>query len=283
MRNLFKIVTRILFTSYMVHTLCLLGLSKELKIQPVEVPNTLPCNYSQGKQEYDDNGHIWSLSDVNISHVKKSRKLIALTFDDAPASTLEEILKVFLNFNATHPDAPASATIFCNGKNIVPSTKRSLQTALAAGFELGNHTQNHKNLFLLSPDEIRKEITQTDQLLYTLDKKRTHLLRAPYGNVNNEVRSASTAPIISWFIDTLDWTGISAEEIYDTVWQGKFCGAIVLMHDGYENTSKALERLLPELYDTGYQAVTVSQMAKAHHRSLECGGVYTRIRPISSR
>ena len=57
----------------------------------------------------------------------------------------------------------------------------------------------------------------------------------------------------------------SAEEIYDTVWENKCSGAIVLMHDGYNNTLQALKRLLPDLYDAGYQAVTVSQMAKAQN------------------
>lgn len=220
----------------------------------------------------------WSVASIDTSRIQTSRKLIALTFDDAPASTLDEILKVFLEFNISHSDAPATATVFCNGKNVKNSTKHSLQTAFALGFELGNHTQNHLNLVTLPPEKITEEIQKTDELLQSIDGQKTHLLRAPYGNVNEAVRTAANAPIIDWFIDTLDWTGISKDQIYHCIWQQKFPGAIVLMHDGYANTVEALKQLLNDLYNAGYQAVTISQMAKIHGCTLLAGGVYTRIR-----
>ncbi len=220
----------------------------------------------------------WDLSAVDISNVQQGRKLIALTFDDAPSSTLEAIVAVFLGYNYTHPMAPATATVFCNGRNISRHSMPTLHTAYAAGFEMGNHTQNHKNLPTLSSEEIQAEIDQTDQILEKIDSQRRHLLRAPFGNVDERVRTLSQAPIINWFIDTVDWTGASADDIYEAVWKGKGDGVIVLMHDGYENTVQALKRLLPDLYDAGYQAVTVSQMAKAHGCALKIGGVYTRAR-----
>lgn len=223
----------------------------------------------------------FDLSEVDISKISKSRKLIALTFDDAPAKTAEQITSVFLGYNATYADAPASATLFCNGKNLRSSTIPSLEVALTAGFELGNHTQNHKDLTKLTGEALRYEIEETDRLLARLDGKTTHLLRTPYGAMNDEIKHASRAPIIDWFIDTLDWTGISAEAIYNAVWQGKGDGVIVLMHDGYQNTVAALRRLLPDLYDAGYQIVTVSQMAKAHGCPLKAGEVYTRARDLS--
>lgn len=222
-------------------------------------------------------------ADVDISKVCKTRKLIALTFDDAPSKTTEEIISAFLAYNVTHPDAPASATLFCNGKNLYPSTIPSIEVALTAGFELGNHTQNHKDLTAVTAAELRYEIEETDRLLSRLDGKPIHLFRTPYGAMNEEIKQAARAPIINWFVDTLDWTGISAEAIYDTVWQGKGDGVIVLLHDGYPNTVTALRRLLPDLYNAGYQAVTVSQMAKAHHCALKIGGVYTRARDLSKR
>ena len=220
----------------------------------------------------------WQLSNVDVTKIDKNRKLIAFTFDDAPAKTLEQLIAVFLRYNAAHPAAPATATIFCNGCRVRRPVDTALHTAVAAGFELGNHTQNHKNLTTLSANEIREEIDKTDKLLSRYDGNCRHLFRAPYGELNAEVCSAIPAPAISWLIDTLDWTGVSAEAIYDTVWNRKSSGAIVLMHDGYENTVTALKRLLPDLYDAGYQAVTVSQMAKTHQCRLKIGSVYIRAR-----
>ena len=232
---------------------------------------------NQGKANSD----CWEMKAVDISQVQPHRKLLALTFDDAPASTLEEIVTVFLSYNQAHPDVPASATVFCNGARIHSATAPAVAAATALGFELGNHTQHHYDLTTLTPAELQSEIDRTDQLLYPFDKRRLHLLRAPYGRISDDVRQQAKSPIIDWFIDTNDWTGISAEEIYDAVWENKSDGAIVLMHDGYPNTVDALKRLLPDLYEAGYQAVSVSQMAKAHGCSLKIGQVYTRARKRS--
>ena len=245
---------------------------------PKAAAQNFPSSSATLQSKPTQSSSFWDVSDIDLSFVSQKRKLIALTFDDAPTSTLDPILKVFLDFNVSHSDAPASATVFCNGKNIKPSTQASLQTAFTIGFELGNHTQHHYNLVCLSPAEIQAEIQQTDAALKRFDGKSTHLLRTPYGNLNDAIREAASTPIISWFIDTLDWTGRSADEIYQAVWESKFSGCIVLMHDGYPNTVDALARLLPDLYEDGYQAVTVSQMAKAHNCPLKIGSVYIRAR-----
>ena len=220
----------------------------------------------------------WEMESVDISEIQPHRKLLALTFDDAPASTLEEIVAVFLSYNQAHLDAPASATLFCNGARINSSTAPAIAAAGALGFELGNHTQHHYDLSTLTEEELSQEIERTDQLLYPFDKQHLHLLRAPYGRISDAVRRQAKTPIIDWFIDTNDWTGVSEEEIYNTIWENKSDGAIVLMHDGYPNTVDALKRLLPDLYEAGYQAVSVSQMAKAHGCTLKIGQVYTRAR-----
>ncbi len=41
------------------------------------------------------NNGYWDVSDVDISAVDATKKLICFSFDDAPASTLESILSVF--------------------------------------------------------------------------------------------------------------------------------------------------------------------------------------------
>ena len=272
-----KNVTFSRFTLYMVCSF-LLFTQVNYPLKPTTVYAQEDTTATAKVSRLKEASEIWDVSKVSTSQVQSQRKLIALTFDDSPASTLDGIVKVFLDYNSTHSDAPATATIFCNGKNIKPSTHVSLQTAFAAGFELGNHTQNHKNLFLLSPEEIKEELIKTDRLLHSFDKKSTHLIRAPYGNVNENVRSVATAPIIDWFIDTLDWTGISEEIITETVLTGCFSGAIILMHDGYPQTINALKRLLPALKEKGYQAVNVSKLIKAHRFVFYRGKEYVRAR-----
>lgn len=228
-----------------------------------------------------DASTIWDVSDVDTSLIDPSRKLIAFTFDDSPAKTMENLLAVFAHFNEQNPDCPASATFFCNGIRILESTLPLLQTAYALGMELGNHTQAHLDLTTLTNEQILSEIEQTDRLLTRADGKPLHLLRPPYGKINEQVKSHSKTPVINWTIDTLDWRGDDANDIYERVWKGRFSGAIVLMHSGYPHTVSALKRLLPDLKADGYQVVSVSAMAKAHHCNLKTGSVYIRIRKQS--
>lgn len=220
----------------------------------------------------------WDVSDVDISHIDPTKKLIAFTFDDAPSRTLESILTVYAAYNEANPDCRASATIFCNSKLFDAQTPHLLSTCLALGIELGNHTHSHYDLTSLSEPILRDEIDRTDQALQTIDGKRRHLLRAPFGKSNDFVASIAPVPMIDWTIDTLDWSGVSEDAIYHTVFDNRFSGAIVLMHDGYQHTVDALKRLLPDLKADGYQVVSVSQLAKAHGCTLYQGNTYIRAR-----
>ena len=230
----------------------------------------------QAPSNRDEN--IWQVDDVDISEIDQSRKLIAFTFDDAPKHSLENILAIFAAFNEQNPDHKASATLFCNGIFIDQSTLPSLYTAWTMQFELGNHTQSHTDLTKLSKQALQEEITKTDKLLCQVDGKRLHLLRAPYGKLNDQVKALVSVPIIDWTIDTLDWKGTSSEAIYNEVMTNKADGSIVLFHDGYPNTMSALKRLLPDLKKEGYQVVSISKMAKAHACPLRNGSVYIRAR-----
>ncbi len=223
---------------------------------------------------------FWNVDEVDISRVNGDGKLIAFTFDDGPSRTLENILAVFADFNERSV-FPATATVFCNGIRCTAQSEQALHTALALGWELGNHGYSHTDFTALSENEYQREIQENDLLLERIDGNSIHLLRAPFGRINEQVKALATAPLIDWTVDTLDWTGASAESIYSAVWQGKFSGAIVLFHDGYEHTVSALKLLLPDLAEEGYQVVSVSQLIKAHGCALRKGGVYIRVRKQS--
>lgn len=221
---------------------------------------------------------VWNLSDVDVSGISPKRKLIAFTYDDAPSKTLENIFAVYADYNESHPDAPAFATVFFNSVRFDEQTPHLLATAHALRFELGNHTHSHYDLTTLSEQALREEIDKTDAELCKIDGKERHLLRAPFGKVNALVRAIAPTPLIDWTIDTMDWSGVSEESVYHSVFDNRFSGAIVLMHDGYEHTVEALKRLLPDLYEDGYQVVSVSQLAKMHGCTLCQGKVYIRAR-----
>ncbi len=220
----------------------------------------------------------WITENADVSEIDKTRKLIALTFDDTPSRTLERILAVFAAFNEENPDCKATATLFVNGGLLDNQNLHLLHVAHAMGFELGNHTQSHADLTKLNRERLITEIATTDELLSKVDGQTLHLLRAPFGRTNELVKEIAPTPLIDWTIDTLDWTGIDGEEIFSRVWEGRFSGAISLMHDGYEGTVYALKRLLPALKEDGYQVVSLSKMIELHGCRFQKGKTYIRAR-----
>ncbi len=228
--------------------------------------------------EPPSNSEVWDTSNIDISYIQPNRKLIAFTFDDGPAKTMENILAVFADYNEHNPDCIATATFFLNGMHITEESFPILHTAHILGCELGNHSQNHLNLTTLSQELLQAEIQATDEILSRVDGQALHLFRPPFGHINQEIKAQLKSPIINWTIDTLDWTGVSEEDIYHSVFDGRFSGGIVLMHDGYQSTVNALKRLLPDLKTDGYQVVSVSALAKAHGCTLYNGKEYIRAR-----
>ena len=245
---------------------------------PRQAEENLPSEQTPLPEPPELDPDIWDVSSVDISAVDKTKKLISFTFDDAPLRTLENILAVFAAFNEQNPDCPASATVFFNGYLFDAHSTQTVHAAHALGFELGNHSQSHLDLTTLDEATLREELDKTDALLAKIDGKPKHLFRAPFGRANELVSQSVCTPVISWTIDTLDWTGLGEEDIYRSVWDGRFDGAIALMHDGYTNTVSALKRLLPDLKADGYQVVSVSQLAKAQGQTLRRGKTYGRIR-----
>lgn len=233
---------------------------------------------STEKEEIPADPNVWNVSDVDISYIDERRKLVAFTFDDSPSRTMESIFAVFADYNEQNPDCRATATLFCNGVLMDEHSLHLLHTANILGFELGNHTYSHLDLTSLSKETLQSEIDRTDELLSRIDGKPRHLLRAPFGKIDQSVKEFVDTPIVNWTIDTLDWTKNSEENIYNTVISNLFSGAIVLMHDGYPATIDALKRLLPDLKEKGYQIVSVSALAKAHGCVLRCGSEYIRAR-----
>ena len=90
--------------------------------------------------------------------------------------------------------------------------------------------------------------------------------RAPFGSYNSTVLqtvgNAGYTYTFQWTIDSLDWTGNSATDIYNRVINNIVPGAIVLMHTGYgaNGTTAALPNIINQLRAMGYSFVTLSQL-----------------------
>jgi len=232
---------------------------------------------NSGSSSGQDNSDLWDVSDIDISHIGKNNRLIAFTFDDGPTDKTSELLKVFADFNTANPDFTAHATLFTIGSKINDENATVLLDAVKQKFELGNHTYSHNDLTKLSDDKIIDELSKTDMLLKKYDNKDFHLVRPAGGHADNRVLSLYRSTFINWTasLDTSDWQDSTTEnDIYNTVVSNLLDGGIVLMHQGYDKSVKAVKRLLPELKTLGYQVVSVSELIKYYNVEAEIGKLY---------
>lgn len=205
--------------------------------------------------------------DVVINRkIDKSKKMIALTFDDGPNYNTSKVIDVLNKYDI-------KATFFVLGSRAI-NNKDILKKMVDSGMEIGNHTYNHLLLTKYDENKIRSEIEDTTEVIYSATKKRPKLLRPSYGSVNNKIKKVANMPIIIWDIDTLDWKYHNSKRITSRVVNKVRDGDIILMHDIYSASLNALSNIIPILQDNGYEFVTIDELFYYKGISLENGKVY---------
>ena len=203
---------------------------------------------------------------VTSRKIDTDKKLVALTFDDGPNYNTNKILDVLNKYHVP-------ATFFVLGSKI-KGNEYILNKMKDSGMEIGNHTYNHLLLTKYKEDKIKKEITDTNNLIFEVTGKEPKLFRPSYGSFNKKIKNISEMPIIIWDIDTLDWKYHNSKKITSRVVNKVKDGDIVLMHDIYSATANALDNIIPMLANNGYSFVTVSDLFYYKGITLEKGKVY---------
>lgn len=203
---------------------------------------------------------------VTSRKIDTDKKLVALTFDDGPNYNTNKILDVLNKYHVP-------ATFFVLGSKI-KGNEYILNKMKDSGMEIGNHTYNHLLLTKYKEDKIKKEITDTNNLIFEVTGKESKLFRPSYGSFNKKIKNISEMPIIIWDIDTLDWKYHNSKKITSRVVNKVKDGDIVLMHDIYSATANALDNIIPMLANNEYSFVTVSDLFYYKGITLEKGKVY---------
>ena len=216
-------------------------------------------------------------SNVNIENeikrvVDPSKPMIALTFDDGPGEGTMEILKVLERYQAR-------ATFFVCGNGLsgnAENVSEILNKMDELGCDIGNHTMNHRQLDILSPKQIKKEVDGVNKIINKYTGHGAKFLRPPYGAGIRDRRVAKSVDMamVCWSVDTLDWKTKSKKETMKAVLKDAEDGDIVLMHDIHRWSVDAAIEIIPRLVRKGYQLVTVSEMAEARGVRLEKGKPY---------
>ncbi|GLX71401.1 polysaccharide deacetylase family protein [Paenibacillus glycanilyticus] len=189
-------------------------------------------------------------------------KRVALTFDDGPDETFTPLVLDELK------KAGVKATFFVVG-NRIEANPDIFQRMVSEGHAVGNHSYSHPNYLKLSDEKFREEIDRTDKLIKRYIGHRPSLVRPPYGGVTEDQinwLASMEKKIINWNVDSLDWKGLSADEVYANIMDATKNGSIILQHsaggegEDLTGTVEALGRVIAELKEKDMGFVTVPDL-----------------------
>ena len=127
-------------------------------------------------------------------------KTVALTFDDGPGASTDQILQILSTYTV-------AATFFNIGVNetVRPAT---VQAEANQGFVLGNHSWSHPDMSTLTADQQAAEMDNAINEQSSLTGTRPCFFRPPYGSYNSTTLSLAQArnmAVFNWSVDTRDW------------------------------------------------------------------------------
>ena len=196
--------------------------------------------------------------ELPIYCVETDKKQVALSFDAAWGNEdTGRILEILQKHNV-------KVTFFMTG-GWVESYPDDVKAILAAGHDLGNHSENHKNMSQLSDEQCQEELMKVHTKVQELTGYEMCLFRPPYGDYDNAVVTTAKKCgyyAIQWDVDSLDWKDYGVESILKTVTQNEHLGngSIILCHNGAKYTVEALDTLIITLKDAGYTFVPLSEL-----------------------
>lgn len=208
--------------------------------------------------------------ELPIYCVETDKPQIAFTFDAAwgneDTGTILDILKK-QNIHVA----------FFMTSGWVESYPEDVKAILAAGHDLGNHSENHKNMSQLSDDEIKEELLKVHDKVKALTDYDMFLFRPPFGDYDNHVITNAAKCgyyTVQWDVDSLDWKDYGIDSIIDTVCKHKHLGngSIILCHNGAKYTAQALDRMISILKEKGYEFVPVSKLIFRDHYHMNTEG-----------
>lgn len=199
---------------------------------------------------------------IFILNGPSSKRQVALSFDDGPDRTFTpRILDVLREHGV-------KATFFVIG-NRVAAHPDVVARMVREGHVVGSHSWDHPNLAKLGPDKVREQLVRAEDAIYRVAGYRPRLFRPPYGSIQEsgilEARDLGYT-IVNWNVDSLDWKGLSAEQVATNVLAHVYPGSIILLHSAggegsdLEGTVRALPEIIRRLKADGVTFVTIPEL-----------------------
>ncbi len=144
----------------------------------------------------------------------------------------------------------------------------------------GSHSNTHPHVNNLSYEKNIEEIELSNNKIEKIIGKRTNLYRAPYGEYNNTVIKAANDKgyyTIQWSLDTLDYNGLTGDEMWNRINTKLSSGDIILTHNGTKNTANSLDMLLKNIKQKGFDVVPVSDLIYKDNYKIDSSGAQVKL------
>jgi len=203
-----------------------------------------------------------------VYHIRSNEKVVALTFDDGPSPIwTPQILDALKAVDV-------QATFFMLGEHVqrYPDIARRVAKE---GHEIGNHTYDHHGLIYYKPEELNREVKDTERVILAVTGKETKYFRPPKAWITDQEKKQLTAmgyKTVLWSLNSKDWVTFDDRYIVKYLLYHVRPGDIILFHDSggvfkteggnRKETVKTIPRLVQRLRARGYRFVTISELLK---------------------
>lgn len=209
-----------------------------------------------------------TLRSLPIYNVKTDEKKVAFTMNCAwNADDIDSILE-------TLKSNDVKITFFMVG-NWVDKYPEVVKKIHEAGHEIGSHSNTHPHVNNLSSEKNLEEIKLSVKKIENLTGSKVELYRTPYGEYNDIVIQTAKENgyyPIQWDLDTLDYKGLTGDEMWNRIKNKLKNGSIILSHNGTKHTSDSLDMLIKNIKKQGYEITTVSNLIYKDGFSIDNNG-----------
>ena len=192
-----------------------------------------------------------------ITRINTEKPAVALTFETAPGNDNTARILDILDKYEIH------ATFFVTG-SWADQHPDLLKRIADSGHDLGNHSENHKNMKALDIGECRQEIISLHEKVKELTGVEMYLFRPPYDSCSSQLIQTATDcgyATVGFDCDSMDWKDYGADAIVNTV-----CGhpdlengSVIRMNCSALYTPDALETIILNLKERGCEFAPLSQ------------------------
>lgn len=207
-----------------------------------------------------------------IYNVQTEEKKVAFTMNCAwNADDIDSILKTLQENNT-------KITFFMVG-DWIEKFPEAVKKIHESGHEIASHSDTHPHVNNLSYEENIEEIEKSNDKIEKITGTRTKIYRAPYGEYNNTVIKAARDKgyfTIQWNLDTLDYTGLTGDEMWKRLDSKIKEGDIILSHNGTKNTANSLDMLIKNIKAKGLEVVKVSELIYQENYIINSNGTQVK-------